>query len=171
MASKMNGTSTSERDSTETGDVARGVTEMVLWTRRPVCGPRTSVIDRLSTMAANDDIGGFRVETWPDEVGISEHTEHTRVVERYKEFLAWAEDNDRSITPPFEHRTVSPLIGEGREVLTLPIMCLAVYEDESLCGVYPSATDGRTISVSEYLDACNDPDAAAVPTSITSVDS
>jgi hypothetical protein len=170
MASKMDDTSTSERDTTETGDTDRDVTEMVLWTRRPVCGPRTAVIDRLSTLAANGDIGGFRVETWPDEVGISEHTEHTRVIERYEAFRSWAEDNDRSITPPFEHRTVSPLIGEGREVLTLPIMCLAVYENEQLRGVYPNAVDGRTISVTEYLDACDDSDAVAVPTPTTSVD-
>jgi hypothetical protein len=170
MASKMNDTSTSEQNPTETGDAEREAMEMVLWTRRPVCGPRTNVIDRLSTLAANDDIRGFRVETWPDEVGISEHTEHTRVVARYKEFRSWAEDNNRSITPPFERRTVSPLIGEGREVLTLPIMCLAVYEGETLRGVYPSAVDGRTISVTEYLDACDDPDAAAVPTPMTPLD-
>jgi hypothetical protein len=152
MASKMNDTTTTEHDSANTDETAAATCEMVLWTRRPVCGPRTSVIDRLSSMAAADAIGGFSVETWPDELPVSEHTEHSQVVERYKEFLMWAEENDRSITPPFQRRTVSPLIGESRDVLTLPIMCLAVYEDDSLAGVYPNTDGDETTSVVDYLE-------------------
>lgn len=127
-------------------------TQMLLWTRRPVCGPRTEVIDRLSQLRARGDIGDFAVETWPDEVAISEHTEHARVIEVYKEYLLWAEEHDVSITPPFERRTASSLVGGSEDVLTVPIMCLAVYDD-GLCGVYPCTHDGRTYSVADYLDA------------------
>jgi|AntRauTorcE11898_2_1112593.scaffolds.fasta_scaffold59424_1 hypothetical protein len=140
----------------ETADTdLQGDTEgvrMVLWTRRPVCGPRTDVIDRLSNMRANDAIDEFTVETWPDEVAISEHTEHARVVEVYKEYLLWAEEHDLSITPPFERRTASSLVGGKEDVLTVPIMCLAVYDD-GLCGVYPCSGENRTWNVADYLDA------------------
>jgi hypothetical protein len=148
----MNDTTTPEYDSSSTDETASSTCEMVLWTRRPVCGPRTTVIDHLSSLAAADAIGGFSVETWPDELPVSEHTEHSQVVEQYKEFLLWAEEHDRSITPPFQRRTVTPLIGERRDVLTLPIMCLAVYEDDSLTGVYPNTHDGQTTSVVDYLE-------------------
>lgn len=142
---------------TESGDVdAEGETvdvRMVLWTRRPVCGPRTAVIDRLSELRTADAIGTFDVETWPDEIALSGHTEHAEVVDVYREYRDWAEDHGLSITPPFEKRTVSSLIGGQEEVLTVPIMCLAVYEDDDLSGVYPCSNDDRTWSVTDYLDA------------------
>lgn len=158
MASITNDTSNTEHESASTEDADVPDPEMVLWTRRPVCGPRAEVIDRLSALAARDAIGGFTVETWPDELAISEHTERGSVVERFKEFLLWADEHDRSITPPFERRTVSPLVGESREVLTLPIMCLAVYEDGDLRGVYPNSDGEGTVSVTDYLDACDSAD-------------
>jgi hypothetical protein len=170
MASKMNDTSNTDREVANAGKTEGATLEMVLWTRRPVCGPRTAVIDQLSSLAASGDIGGFRVETWPDELAMSEHTEHNQVVERYKEFLLWAEENDCSITPPFERRTVSPLIGKRRDVLTLPIMCLAVYEDDTLCGVYPHSEDGETISVTDFLTNCVDTDTVVRSDTTVSVD-
>jgi hypothetical protein len=125
---------------------------MVLWTRRPVCGPRTAIIDRLSSLHSEDAIDEFSVETWPDEVALSEYTEHARVVEVYKEYLTWANEHDLSITPPFERRTASSLVGDTQDVLTVPVMCLAVYQD-GLRGVYPCTRDGHTYSVADYLDA------------------
>lgn len=154
MVSKMHetpderGTAVSASEHTTDADG----TEMVLWTRRPVCGPRTEVIDRLSKLQSEEAIASFTVETWPTEVAISEHTEHGRVVEMYKEFLLFAEENGLSITPPFERRTVSSLVGESEDVLTLPIMCLAVYDD-GLSGVYPCTDGDQTWSVADYLDA------------------
>jgi hypothetical protein len=150
MSSKMNDT-LSEMADTDLAAESEGV-RMVLWTRRPVCGPRTDVIDRLSSLHAEGALADFTVETWPDEVAISEHTEQARVVEVYKEYLTWAKEHDLSITPPFERRTASSLVGGSEDVLTVPIMCLAVYDD-GLSGVYPCSDEERTWSVADYLDA------------------
>jgi hypothetical protein len=150
MSSKMTDT-LDETAATDLEGESEGV-QMVLWTRRPVCGPRTNVIDRLSSLHADDALADFTVETWPDEVALSEHTEHARVVEVYKEYLLWAEEHDLSITPPFERRTASSLVGGSEDVLTVPIMCLAVYDD-GLSGVYPCTGEERTYSVADYLDA------------------
>ena len=150
MASTMNETLDETAETDLTGE-SEGV-RMVLWTRRPVCGPRTDVIDRLSSLHTEGVLADFTVETWPDEVAISEHTEHARVVEVYKEYLLWAEEHDLSITPPFERRTATSLVGGREDVLTVPIMCLAVYDD-GLSGVYPCTSEHRTWSVSDYLDA------------------
>ncbi|PSQ59407.1 MAG: hypothetical protein BRD23_04520, partial [Halobacteriales archaeon SW_9_67_25] len=74
-----------ERDDTEadTGGREEGP-RVVLWTRRPVCGPRTEIIDRLSALRSAGQIADFAVETWPDEIAVSEHTRHSRVVETYE---------------------------------------------------------------------------------------
>jgi hypothetical protein len=125
---------------------------MELWTRRPVCGPRTTVIDRLGRLASAGTLDAYEIETWPDEVALSEHTRHSRVVETYRRFRTWAEDTGVSIAPPFDRRTVTSLVGRTEEVLTLPVMCLAVYEEE-LCGVYPCNDGDETWTVTDYLDA------------------
>jgi hypothetical protein len=126
---------------------------MELWTRRPVCGPRTDVIDRLGRFASAGTVSDYTVRTWPDEVALSEHTRHSRVVETYRQFRDWADDAGASITPPFDRRTVTSLVGRTEEVLTLPVICLAVYDDDGLCGVYPCDDDEETWTVTDYLDA------------------
>jgi hypothetical protein len=142
-----------ETDAAAEGGSAEGCGVWVeLWTRRPVCGPRTEVIDRLGALASAGALDAYEVETWPDEIALSEHTRHDRVVETYEQFRAWADDTGVSITPPFDRRTVTSLIGRTEEVLTLPVMCLAVYDD-GLRGVYPCNDGGETWTVTDYLDA------------------
>ena len=133
------------------GDGGGGV-RMVLWTRRPVCGSRTEIIDRLSALRSSGAIDTFAVQTWPDEVVLSEQTRHDRLVETYQQFREWAEGSGLSIAPPFERRTVTTLVGRREEVLTVPMLCLAVYDD-GLCGVYPCSDGDRTWTVPDYLDA------------------
>jgi hypothetical protein len=137
-------------------------TRVVLWTRRPVCGPRTEIIDRLSSLRARGQIDDFTVQTWPDEVAISEHTRHSRVIENYERFRSWAEETEVTIIPPFDRRTVSTLVGRSEEVLTLPVLCLAIYED-GLCGVYPCTDGDETLTVTDYVDACAGGDTTPSP--------
>lgn len=151
MSQEVNETQ-SQTDTAEGEPTDRDDVRMELWTRRPVCGPRTDVIDRLSTLRSAGSIAAYEVETWPDEVAISDHTRHSRVVETYERFRAWAEDNGVSLTPPFDRRTVTTLVGRTEEVLRLPVMCLAVYDDD-LCGVYPCNSGDRTWTVTDYVDA------------------
>lgn len=145
------GRNADDAEPTET-PTAEGVS-MVLWTRRPVCGPRTDVIDRLSRLDSVGDVAAFDVQTWPGEVVLDEHTEHTTVVERFEAFRSWAADRGLTITPPFERRAVTSLVGQQREVLTVPMMCLAVYEDGDLRGVYPCSDGERTWRVTDALDS------------------
>lgn len=126
---------------------------MVLWTRRPVCGPRTDVIDRLSRLDSNGDVAAFDIQTWPGKVVLDEHTEHATVVERFEAFRSWADDRGVTVMPPFERRAVTSLVGQKREVLTVPMMCLAVYEDGDLRGVYPCSDGDRTWRVTDALDS------------------
>jgi hypothetical protein len=132
---------------------AGGSVRMELWTRRPVCGPRTDVIDRLGRLASAGAVDDYEIRTWPDEIALSEHTRGSRVVETYRRFRAWADEAGTSIEPPFDRRTVTSLVGRSEEVLTLPVMCLAVYDADGLRGVYPSDDGSGTRTVADYLDA------------------
>ncbi len=143
-------------------------TRVVLWTRRPVCGPRTEIIDRLSSLRARGQIDDFTVRTWPDEVTVSEHTRHSRVIETYEQFRSWADGTGVTISPPFDRRTATTLVGRSEEVLTLPVLCLAVYDD-GLCGVYPCTDGDETLTVTDYVDACADGDATPSPGDVVTV--
>lgn len=125
---------------------------MRLWTRRPVCGPRTTVIDRLSALRTAGAIDDFSVNTWPEEIALAGENRETDLLETIDQLEAWAADHGLSLRPPFGTRTSSLLVGGSEEVLLTPMLLLAVYEDGELIGVYP-CTDGEyTWTVSEFLD-------------------
>jgi hypothetical protein len=131
---------------------AAGVT-MTLRTRTPVCGSRTTVIDRLGRLRATGAIEEFAVRTWPDEVVLSEETDADPVVATFERFERWAEGRGLSVRPAFDVRTVSSLVGRERTLLTLPMMCLSVSVDDELVGVYPCSDGDRTWTIADCLDA------------------
>lgn len=126
---------------------------MTLRTRTPVCGPRTDVINRLSELRTAGRIETFEVQTWPDELVLSETEVTDPTVETFERFEAWATERGLSVRPAFDVRTVSSLIGNDREVLTLPMMSLAVSVDDELVGVFPCSDGERTWTVEDCLDA------------------
>lgn len=137
------------------GDHRGGGIEVVLWTRRPVCGPRTTVIDRLGELRTRGVLANFRVETWPEEVVVGEADGH-EVLDRFEAFEAWADEHGLSVRPPFETRTASLLVGSSREVLVTPMVVAAVHEDGDLVGVYPCTDGDRTWTVEAFLDVLSD---------------
>lgn len=126
---------------------------VALWTRRPVCGPRTTVIDRLSSLRTKEALTDFSVTTWPDEVVISGRNRRSELLETVETFEAWAADQDLSLRPPFETRTASLLVGGSKEVLTTPMMLAVVYEDGELTGIYPCTDGTETWTIPDFLDA------------------
>ncbi|WP_276271091.1 HTH domain-containing protein [Haloarcula litorea] len=124
-----------------------------LWTRRPVCGPRTTVIDRLSSLRAAGKLADFSITTWPEEIVVSGRTEHSDLLDTIEEFEAWAEDNDVTLRPPFETRTASLLVGASEEVLTTPMMLAAAYDGDDLVAVYPCRDGDQTWTIGAFLEA------------------
>lgn len=122
-----------------------------MWARRPVCGPRTRVIDRLGTLRTDGAIEDFEIETWPDELVVGERDQ--QILTLVETLQQWALDADVTLQPAFDRRTVSPLVGASHDVLTLPMMALAVYDDGDLRGVYPCSKGTRTWTVASYLSA------------------
>ncbi|MFW6435493.1 MAG: HTH domain-containing protein [Halovenus sp.] len=142
---------TKERTSKNSDEPSNDGVTMQVWTRRPVCGTRATVVDRVGHLRSTGVIDDFEVRTWPEEVVLTE--EEQRIPRLFEHLEQWANERGVSIRPPFERRTVSPLIGDSREVLTLPMLALAVYDD-GLAGVYPCSDGDRTVTVETYLDRC-----------------
>ena len=127
--------------------------EVDLWVRRPVCGPRTTVIDRLSALRAAGALADFDVTTWPEEIALTGDNRQEELLETIAAFEDWAADRGLSLRPPFETRTASLLVGDSEDVLTTPMVLAAAYEDDDLVGIYPCTDGTKTWTVSEFLDA------------------
>ncbi|WP_142857022.1 HTH domain-containing protein [Salinigranum halophilum] len=130
-----------------------GEVTMTLRTRTPVCGARTTVINRLGRLRAAGVIEEFEVQTWPDEVVLSDGATTDDAVQTFERFERWADERGVSVRPAFDVRTLSSLVGRSREVLTLPMMSLAVRSGDDLVGVFPSQRGERTWTIGDCLDA------------------
>ncbi|MBV0901527.1 HTH domain-containing protein [Haloarcula salina] len=134
-------------------DVEAGTVTVRLWSRRPVCGPRTTVIDRLTELRAAGVLDDVEIQTWPEEIAVSEHSVHSDVLDTVERYETWASERGLSLRPPFETRTSSLLVGGSKEVLRTPMLVAAAYEGDELLGVYP-CTDGTSDwSITDFLDA------------------
>lgn len=73
-------------------------------------------------------------------------------IETVGQFRAWAEHNGVSLLPFFDERTQeSKITGEEYSEIVFPIMCMAVYREGDLTGVYPHADDDSTVTIDDYL--------------------
>ena len=124
-----------------------------LYVRRPVCGPRTTVIDRLSALRTTGELADFSVTTWPDEIVLTGDDRQDELLGTIEGFEDWAADHGLSLRPPFETRTVSSLVGDSEDVLTTPMLLAAAYDDGDLVGVYPCTDGTETWTVAAFLDA------------------
>jgi hypothetical protein len=125
---------------------------LVLRVRPPVAGPATTVINRLGRLRAEGVVEAFDIEYWPDEVSLAGDG-HPEVVETFERYETWAAEHGVSLRPAFDVRSVSPLVGERRELLRLPMACLAVHEDGDLVGVFPCTDGDETWTVTDCLEA------------------
>lgn len=124
---------------------------------------KQSVIDRLHALERDDKIDEFDISLWGREIrptGPLEGTDyHTSVLADLREFEEWAEQHDASAARPFKRRTLdSDIVDETYDVISLPTMCIAVYEDGQLRGVYPYGDAEGTHTVRKCLDDLDDAD-------------
>lgn len=121
-----------------------GTLRVVLWLRslapHGTNETQTAVIDRLRRIEADDRIADLDVGVWGRSMGLSQPIgrDPSGVREAVAEFERWAAEHDRTLRPAFGRRDV----GEGRVVL--PLLCLAVYEAETVRAVYPHV-DGEEV--------------------------
>lgn len=123
----------------------------------PVRRTQTAVRDRLQQQHANGTIADVSVHTWERAtyVPTTDRTK-TEAWEKFDAFDRWASNHGCELGPGFGHRRSSTNTGDPVERITLPIVCLAVYDDRSLSVVAPYSDGDRVSTVRDCLDALAD---------------
>jgi len=127
--------------------------DLVVRADAPLSGDRADLLDRLTELRSVGTIAEFTVSRWPDDLVVSGADDRHEAVDRFETFREWADRRGLSLAPAFETRTVSPLAGSRRTVLTVPVAAMAVYGDGDLTGVFPCTDGDRTWTAADYLDA------------------
>ncbi|MBV0922974.1 hypothetical protein KTS45_02075 [Halomicroarcula limicola] len=65
---------------------------------------------------------------------------------------AWADAHGCSLAPAFDRHDRSSAFTGRDSVVTLPVICLVVYEDDEIAGVYPHAGPEGHCTVADGLD-------------------
>lgn len=115
------------------------------------------VIERLDRLAAAGAITGYDVVVWGARVAFDSASARTdageRALERYERFRRWAVENDRSIRPGFELRSVDVrTTGESYTAVVFPALALAEYVDGEVEHVAPCTEGDRRHTLRDRLD-------------------
>lgn len=130
---------------------------LVCHVRAPlVADPVESRVETLRSLEDGPLVDTVVVRSWPDTVRLDDEGDHETLA-RYERFRSWANRSGVSIRPPFETRTRSSIVEEeGIDVLDTPTLCLAIYREERLVGVFPHSADGETYTVEEAVETFQD---------------
>ncbi|WP_254531682.1 HTH domain-containing protein [Natrinema gelatinilyticum] len=122
-----------------------------------------ALVDRVRSLREHGFVDEVRVTRWPPQQSMTEETGST-CNDLVAEFEQWAERNGYSLEPGFRRREIPPsplgLASDSRERVRVPIVALALYEDDAetevLRGVVPCtdrsvSDDDRTYTVDGWL--------------------
>lgn len=117
-----------------------------------VLDPVDSKVETLRTCEENGDIGDLILQSWSDKVSLEENSPHEEVVDRFERFELWADAHGVSVRPPFSIQTTASLASDTpKRVLVTPILCLALYHDSQLLGVYPHSDGENTYTATDAI--------------------
>jgi hypothetical protein len=140
-------------------DVSESTARIELFTRAGAVGTHDRLleaIERVRAIEAESRVADCHIGTWNKQIvldngGLDRNRE---VRKRVEAFESWADEHGVSLYPFFEERTRGSLAIDGeRTVLVLPVICLAVYEGETLSELFPRAAGEVTYTVAEGLTA------------------
>lgn len=119
---------------------------------------KQAVLERLEALEADGQIDSYDVSIWTKEIRISGALEGTsyyrRVFDHFCAFQKWADEESVRLRSAFKIQSVDcEITDETYRVLSLPSICLAVYDEDDLCAVYPHSDDGTAKTVSNCLDS------------------
>jgi hypothetical protein len=95
------------------------------------------ILGRLRALNADGTLDELRVETWDHRARRDDRGVDTALT-AYHVFDSWASARGVSMAPAFdEHRCRNAFTDSEYTTTTLPVLCLAVYEEGKLLAVYP----------------------------------
>lgn len=115
------------------------------------------IIEQLRQLEASGELADLSVTIWGDGIDLSSMAVETRrgqaILDAVEELRAWAEGQDRSVEPFFQHQeTQSTITGKTHATLQLPSMMLAEYVGDQLIRVTPHEADGTVWTVSDRVE-------------------
>lgn len=115
--------------------------------------PVEACVETLRDCEAEGLIDGFKVQSWPEEVAFSPERPERAMIRGVESYREWADRAGVDIEPPFATRTRKSIVtGAEIDILVLPSICLALYDDEGqLVGVYPHSDDEGTYTVEDAI--------------------
>ncbi|ATW87570.1 hypothetical protein halTADL_0772 [Halohasta litchfieldiae] len=119
---------------------------------------KQAVLERLADLDDADRIKEYDVQIWAKEIRISGPLEGTsyyqRVFDHFTAFQQWANAESVGLHSAFKIQSLDcEITDENYRVVTLPSVCLAVYEEAELNAVYPHVDDGTVQTVGSCLDS------------------
>lgn len=109
-------------------------------------------VETLRACESEGTIDDLLLRSWPKEVEVTDDGPHHEVLETYDRFRSWADGQGADIHPPFTKRTTTARVtGETSERLVTPLLCLELYADDELVGVYPHSADDETITTDDAI--------------------
>lgn len=135
------------------GDGTRSGTRVELYARgslSEVAGKRRDqVATRLNELASTGHISQVEIHNWTKKVPLDAESRERTL---YEQFSEWADAVGVELRPYFHTRTCYSMdSGAKGERLVLPVLCLAVYRDETLQSVYPHTANDGPRSVMDCL--------------------
>ncbi|ELZ79078.1 hypothetical protein C455_09343 [Haloferax larsenii JCM 13917] len=118
---------------------------------------KEAAVEKLAELDAAGRIDDYDVHVWGRELradGPLTDTGHGAELLGYVEaFREWAREHDVSFESTFKEHTIeSSFADEQYEVVSLPTICIAIYEGEQVASVYPCHTGEQDCSAVEYLE-------------------
>ncbi|MFB1063912.1 HTH domain-containing protein [Natrinema sp. H-ect4] len=115
----------------------------VCYVRAPLLlEPVDAQVETLQACESEGAVDDLLLRSWPKEVALSEESPHQEVLENFERFAQWADERGVSVRPPFRKRTTtSQVTGTTRERLVTPLLCLELYADDELIGIFPHTNE------------------------------
>ncbi|WP_135302861.1 HTH domain-containing protein [Haloarcula amylovorans] len=125
---------------------------LAVYVRSPVSDAteqrQTATLARADSLRQQGLVDDVRVTYWNRLATASNATEADDITA----MEAWAAEHDCSLAPAFDRHDRSSAFTGRDSVVTLPVICLVVYEDDEIAGVYPHAGPEGHCTVADGLD-------------------
>lgn len=108
---------------------------------------QTDLIEQLHQLVAAGMLTHIDIAVWGPSIAANpvHPTDPSPIRETYLEFDQWARNHEYTLAPAFYRRTAGSLVDDVHsEVIMCPLICLGIYEGQTVQAVYPYS-DGETV--------------------------
>jgi hypothetical protein len=149
-----------DRPEPERARDSRSDVHVELWVRRnlPYCvrDVEKEAYERLRRLRNRGSVESCSLHLW-DTVETAPGERRTEPTadsrEKITEFENWADEHGCTLRPGFQTREVNSILTDDvRRRVVPPILCLAVYEDDTLGAVFPHVEGDRIHTVSDGIE-------------------